>query len=614
MSSAPRTHLRSWAALTWAAIALHALLTLSLALARYASVHHHTFDLALYARMAWGLARGQTGESILGGDFWGGHVAFVLWPLGWLGRLTGSTVPVLLCAQSVAVAVAAWPVYRFAERRLGARGGAAAALAYLLYPNLGHVASYEFHPGTLALWPLCAALDALDRRKPRAVAAWSAAALACRASLGLQTAVIGALALRQEGSDRRARRVALATAIGSAVYVALWTFWLQPRFAGGAGGSADLHYGHWGGSPLGVVPALFRDPLRVAAHFVAIERLRYPLLVLLPLGLLPLAAPRYLLVALPPLALNLLSQFPTASTLYSHYLTPAVPGLVFAAVEGLCTVRARWAADPRARRLGPWVLAATGALASVAAGGLPWSLDFVRSDFHADAATLSRRKALASIPEAASVQAPDPLLPHLAQREQVSRVPPPDRHAEFVVLDVSHRRRFAQREDLLRTLEEPLVRSWLARDDYGVASADDALLVLRRGLSPRAGRAHRYFAGFAPAESGRALTACLALRGARLSPRALTLELVARAACPADLAIRFGADSAPARVDLMFDGLLSPAQLARGDLLRSTHALSAKEHDAITRRGLYVGVVSASGDRPSKGDPIAIPSPLSAAR
>jgi hypothetical protein len=140
------------------------------------------------------------------------------------------------------------------------------------------------------------------------------------------------------------------------------------------------------------------------------------------------------------------------------------------------------------------------------------------------------------------------------------------------------------------------------------------LLVLRRGLSPRAGRAHRYFAGFAPAESGRALTACLALRGARLSPRALTLELVARAACPADLAIRFGADSAPARVDLMFDGLLSPAQLARGDLLRSTHALSAKEHDAITRRGLYVGVVSASGDRPSKGDPIAIPSPLSAAR
>jgi hypothetical protein len=201
-------------------------------------------------------------------------------------------------------------------------------------------------------------------------------------------------------------------------------------------------------------------------------------------------------------------------------------------------------------------------------------------------------------------------LPHLAQREAVSRVPPPDRGTEWVVLDITHRERFAQHEDLLRTLEEPLVREWLARDDYGVASIDDQLLVLRRGLSPRAGHARRYFTGFAPANSGRALTACLALRGATLSKHAVVLELVARAPCASDLAIRLGADDSPARVDLLFDGALSPAQLTRGDLLRSTHVLSTGERSAILHRGLHVGVMRADGTRPSQSDPIAIDVPI----
>ena len=52
----------------------------------------------------------------------------------------------LLAAQSLALALAAWPLSLIGARRFGPRGGVAAALAYLLYPNLGHVATYEFHP------------------------------------------------------------------------------------------------------------------------------------------------------------------------------------------------------------------------------------------------------------------------------------------------------------------------------------------------------------------------------------------------------------------------------------------------------------------------------------
>src|SRR5262249_54142184 len=149
-----------------------------------------TFDLALYARMAWGLVHGEAWDPIVGGNFLGGHLPFVLAPLGLLGVVLG-TVPVLLVAQSLAIALAAWPLAQLGARRLGRAGGIAAAAIWLLYPNLGHVATYEVHPGTLAVWPLCCAIDACDRKRPCALAWLCAATVACRASLALQTFVLG---------------------------------------------------------------------------------------------------------------------------------------------------------------------------------------------------------------------------------------------------------------------------------------------------------------------------------------------------------------------------------------------------------------------------------------
>jgi hypothetical protein len=84
---------------------------------------------------------------------------------------------------------------------------------------------------------------------------------------------------------------------------------------------------------------------------------------------------------------------------------------------------------------------------------------------------------------------------------------------------------------------------------------------------------------------------------------ALELLLVARAACPEDLALRFGAGPRPVRVELPFDGLLSPAHLRAGDRLRSVHRLSRGELSAIERRGLYVGALRSSGARPEPTDP-----------
>jgi uncharacterized membrane protein len=578
-----RTHL----ALTLVAV-LHAATTLTLAFLRYANVHQRTFDLALYARAAWGLAHGDGWLPILNTHVLAAHVAPVLAPLGLLGRVFG-TVPVLLVAQSVTCALCVWPIARIGARRMGTRGVWLAVTAFCLYPNLGHVATYEFHPGTLAVLPLCWAYDALDRARFSALV-WSCVAVVfCRDDFGL-ACVLFALLYALEHRDRRAKWLAVAAFVYTALAVGI-----SARYAP-ENSSAMQHFGIWGGSPLGVFKMLVTDPGTVWAHFTAQERLLYLPRLLAPLSFFALRAPRLLLPALPYLALNLISTFPTSLQQYSHYLTPAVPGLVVAGVVGVTVVKKR----------GLHVLwFVTLGLSSFALGGLPWSRDFDRGAFVEDEATRAARRVLAAIPDAASVQAPDALLPHLVERREVRRAASPESGARFTVLDVSHRQRFAHTETLLRTSEEPGVRSRLARSDYGLLVYAPPYALLERGRDPRSAPAVAELFVH-DARPDQRLTACLGVVSARLDARTLELVLRAHAPCAPDLALRFGPAPSPWHVDLLGDGALSPAQLRVGDVVRSRHGLSPRQAAELAQKGIWVGALRASGAPPEPGDPVAV--------
>jgi hypothetical protein len=162
----------------------------------------------------------------------------------------------------------------------------------------------------------------------------------------------------------------------------------------------------------------------------------------------------------------------------------------------------------------------------------------------------------------------------------------------------------------LRTVEEPVVRDWLAKPNFQVLVATPELLLLERGADPRGGVARRYLVGTASPDVGTPLCGCLAVRSARLRGDDLVLDLVARDACPSDLALRLGVGWRPRRVDLLMDGVVSPAQLRRGDRVRSVHALEPGLRRMLVARGLRLGVLRQSGARPEHGDPMSVPVPL----
>jgi uncharacterized membrane protein len=574
---------------------------------RFSTYHNRTYDLALYARQAWGLAHGNYWDPIVDVHFLGTHLAGILWPLGLLGRSFG-VVPVLLVAQALAIGLATLPLAQIGARRFGDVGALCATAAWFAYPNISQVATYEFHPGTLGVLPMACLLDAYDQRRWLGFVLSVLGLLICRADFACVTLLLGAAAWWQARHAPRAitgyRYAGLAVFVGSAAYLALQFLVLQRHFPPGES-SFDLHFARWGGSPFGIVRALFHDPRSVYAHLFASKRLLYVPMILWPLGFLPLLAPRFWLPTVPFIAINIISTFPTTLELYSHYLTPAVPALIAGALDGLAVLAAseHFQGLPA---LGQLCLLAFGVAANLRSGGYPWSQAFDRAAFHHDAPSAQAARIVAAIDPHASVQAPDALLPHLIARARVQRAPPPDRESDFVVLDVSHRLRYNRSEDLLRTTEEPLVRDWLARRGYGILAAEKNYLLFERGRDPREGPAARYLSGQPALGYGIPLTRCLSVLSAWLDPQGLELELAARAPCPADLALRIEIEGRASRVDLLFDGLLSPA-LLRDEQVFSWHPLSDDERRAILEHGLSLGALRSSGAPPEYGDPIGQP-------
>ncbi|MBX3269222.1 MAG: DUF2079 domain-containing protein [Sandaracinaceae bacterium] len=582
-----------------ALVAAQGVLFAALGLARYASFHNETFDLAFYARIAWGLARNDHWEPLVDAHVYGLHLSPILIPLGALGAVT-DTAAVLLVAQAAALALAAFPLARIGVRHLGAPGALVGALVWLFHPNLGHVAGYEAHPGVIAALPLAWIAWAVDAGSARALVFGALGVLLCREDLALGVVAAAALFAWRHAAGRRA---GAAVALVALAYVLYFFVVLHPRHAPPQG-SLQLHFGHFGDSLPAVLTHVATHPGELVAHLAAPERLLYLPKILAPLALLPLLAPRWVLPALPALAVNLLSAWPTATDLDVQYLTPALPFLVAGALEGA----GRMARS--APRAAPAALAIAALTGHVVAGGTPLSLDHPSEAMRPDHRTAAARAIAQHIPPRASVQAPYPLLAHLAERPFLRRTTSPESGTDYYVLDVAHRRRFAANEDLVRTTEEPPVRDWLARDDHRLVYAGGDYLLLERGYPPRSGLGGHAIVGRADPEAGEPLTACLALLGGTLREDVLELRFVARARCPSDLALRVGVTERPRRTDLLFGGWLSPVHLERGDLVASRHRLGRALRAAAERGELRVGLIRQSGARPEPDDPNSVRVPL----
>jgi uncharacterized membrane protein len=329
----------------------------------------------------------------------------------------------LLVTQAVAVAVGTVPVFWLARKHLASEIAAAGfAVAYLLYAPVQWLTLDDFHAVALACPLLLFAFWYLDEDRVRAFAAFALLAMLAKEEIGLAVAAMG---LWYAISHRRVRIGGAIAALGTA-----WSIVAIAVVIPAAGDDGSDFYGRYddvGGSPWGIVETAFTDPGRLFEVAFDERGVEYLAELVFPLAALPLLAPAALLVALPELAVNLLSSTVTQTSIHFHYTAGAVPGLVVASVLGAARV-ARY--RPRLT-LPLGVLAAATAFATdIGLGPVPDRIDQYDRTKHDRIAA----EALEIVPAREPVSATNTLGAHLSERRRVFSFPVL-RNADWVAVD-----------------------------------------------------------------------------------------------------------------------------------------------------------------------------------
>jgi uncharacterized membrane protein len=477
-ATSSRSALRRGAAARYAAAAAVAALWAGYALtfSRLAIENHHalrtrTFDLGFYDNIFYQTIHGRPlGCSLLlGGHHTSGHFDPILVLLSPL-YLLHPRAELLLVLQSVWLGAGTVPVYLIARRALESRwAGLAFAIIYALYPALHGANLYDFHSlalvGPLLLW----ALYLLEVGAYRAYFAVLSLALLCREDVPLLLGFVGLYAL-VDGRPRLAR-VGWATVAVSAGYFLIVRGWLMPSsqfFNGGiqSYGYAYLYEGlipnNRGVADLAL--SFVTNPAFVVGLVLSAAKVRYVLLLMLPLAFLPLLArPGRVMLLFGGLYCLLASHFALFS-IHFHYASVVFPIAFALAPAGLSQV----SEGPLARALGldPRRLRRAAVVACLALGALEsWKFgamvdnDSFRLATGPIARTLSETErdafawveaATAQIPPEATLGVTNRLGPHASNRRAVTlypRGPLP----EYVLLDTTDLRadERARHEDLL---------------------------------------------------------------------------------------------------------------------------------------------------------------------
>ena len=426
-----------------------------LAIENHHALRTRTFDLGFYDNVFYQTIHGRAlGCSFFkAGTHRAGHfdpILVVLSPL----YLLHPRAELLLALQSAWLGAGIFPVYLIANRVLKSRlAGLAFAAMYVAYPALHGANLYEFHSLALVTPILLFALYFLEAGAFRAFFAVVSLALLCREDVSLLVLFVGFRALA-DGRRDYVRAGWLTVAFSLGYFVIVRTFLMPTADVLNVGpDSFGYAYIYEGLIPnnrgiLDVVLSLVTNPAFAVRLLLSAEKLRFVVLLMLPLAFLPVAArPGRVMLLFAVLYCLLASHFALFS-IHFHYSCVAFPIAFALAPVGLRNVsngRIARALDLEPSRLRPALLGfalVASALCSEKFGALAENASFVlptgpvartlSPDEQADYAWVEA--AAAKIPEGATVGVSNRLGPHVSNRAAVAFYPKgPD--TQYVLVD-----------------------------------------------------------------------------------------------------------------------------------------------------------------------------------
>ncbi len=448
------------------------------------------------------------------------HFEPILFPIS-LSYLLWPSPKTLLVIQSLVVASGAFPAFWLARLRLRNELGAVAiAVLYLLYPAQQQATIFDFHAVTLTAAFLLFTLYFMYTRKTVWLFVFAILSMACKEEIPAVILLFGLWSIVFQQRWRSGLTLALLAAAWLGV-----GYWIMRSFSPLGHPLLISRYAALGNSPLQIIRSIVFHPYGILRVYVFEHyHLTYLRILLSPAGYLPLLAPWALLLAVPSLAINLLSSEPNMYSGYFQYNAEIVPVLIFSTIEGMVVVlwivqwllrrvqrdrgeqavqveQAQPRTGTRTSMLVRWVhvvllIGLVGYVlydvvrADEVRGALPFSAVSV-DPFQGAVQETTKYQwpqtnahiALAQhfiekIPANASVSAQSHLVPHLSERTNIYLFPYQDDRADYIFLDVT-----GNTYPLISFSYVDEVKKVLLNGGYGVAAAQDGYLLLKRGLS-----------------------------------------------------------------------------------------------------------------------------------
>ncbi|MGI9062014.1 MAG: DUF2079 domain-containing protein [Ktedonobacteraceae bacterium] len=447
------------------------------------------------------------------------HFEPILFPIS-LSYLFWPSPKTLLVIQSLVVASGAFPAFWLARLRLRNELGAVAiAVLYLLYPAQQQATVFDFHAVTLTAAFLLFTLYFMYTRKTVWLFVFAILSMACKEEIPAVILLFGLWSI----VFQQRWRSGLVLAVLAAAWLGVG-YWIMHSFSPVGHPLLISRYAALGNSPLQIIRSIVFHPYGILRVYVFEHyHLTYLRILLSPAGYLPLLAPWAFLLAVPSLAINLLSSEPNMHSGYFQYNAEIVPVLIFSTIEGIVVVLwiVQWLlqrvqqgrgeqtvqvekAQPRTSTrmsiLVRWVhvVLLIGLLGYVlydvvradeVRGALPFSAVSVDPFQGAVQETTkyqwpqtNAHMALAQhfidlIPASASVSAQSHLVPHISQRTNIYLFPYQDDRADYIFLDVT-----GNTYPLISFSYVDEVKKVLLNGSYGVVAAQDGYLLLKRGL------------------------------------------------------------------------------------------------------------------------------------
>ena len=384
------------------------------------------FDMGIHDQGIWLLSRGERPFVTVRGLHYLGHhlnlVSLLFVPAYWLGA--GPSF--LYVTETVFLGVAAVPVFLLARDVVGGRWAPVVpAAAYLLHPTVSWINWWHFHPEALAVAPLLWSLWFAGRRRWWWFGASILFVLSTKEDLALAVLALGVVLA---GSSLVQRRSWVPGAVTAAVGLGWYVVAMQVAMPWFHGGGEAAHYvqelyPQFGDDAPSIVLAMVTDPSKTFSLLFDGDRVSYYVRLLAPTGFVGLLGLPVLLVAGPQVVGNALSALSTTYDARYHYSVVPVAAVGAASVWGLGLLR-RFGAWPL--RIGLVVVLAGAAVTHHAWAVTPLGRPFAEGYWLGERDRQETfERAMAAVPDDASVSATYFFVPHLTHRRLIYEWPNP---------------------------------------------------------------------------------------------------------------------------------------------------------------------------------------------